>query len=108
MNFLIDKWLFIVGGIFAWSFIYVLVKNIFPYIGREVRKITYIYGTYQLGKEIKKGSKRVRVELKIAQDDIEKELDLLRRIERHRRLHPDEKYLKSKFEKYLQLLKSLY
>ncbi|MDP2648041.1 MAG: cohesin domain-containing protein [Candidatus Yanofskybacteria bacterium] len=37
--------------------------------------------------------------------DIEKELDLLKKVSAHRSLYPEEKYLKSKFSRYLKVLK---
>lgn len=107
LNLLIGKWLFIVAGVLIWSFVYVLIKNVFPFLGREFGKIAYIHGVYKLDKEVKKKSKKLQIELKILEDDIKKELGLLQKIKHHRPLRSDEKYLKEKLEKYSQLLKSL-
>jgi len=108
LNFLVNKWLFIVAGVLIWSFIYVLIKNVFPFIGRELRKIAYICRTYGLDKKVGKRSKKLQIELKMVQNDIKKELELLEKIRKHRGFHSsEEKYIKKKLEKYLGLLKSL-
>jgi hypothetical protein len=70
--------------------------------------MAYICRTYGLDKKVGKRSKKLQIELKMVQNDIKKELELLEKIRKHRGFHSsEEKYIKKKLEKYLGLLKSL-
>ncbi|MDO8496102.1 MAG: cohesin domain-containing protein [bacterium] len=82
-------------------------KKILPSIVEISNKITYIASEYGASKKLKKLDNKTRFELRLLREDLKRELDLLKRIEDHRKLHPDEQYLKNKLENYHNLLKNM-
>ncbi len=107
LDFAANQWLWILLallGIFTGMF---LIKEAYPALALEFQKIRYISNEYKLHKELGTKTKKTIVELKLLNNDIKKELALLDKIEQHRGLQSDEKYLKEKLEKYLQILKTI-
>ena len=100
------QWYVILAIAAVGAVIYILVNKVTPVIIKEVKEFIYVMREYKTRKKLKKQDKRLQMEVEALKADIQKELDLLDKIEKHRGLHPDEKYLKSKFEKYLKIIKS--
>ncbi len=107
VNFLNKGWFLIAAGILIIVTTALIMKRIVPFLMGEIRKIRYIASEYRALKQLKKLDNKTRVELKLLRDDLKRELDLLNRIENHRRLHSDEQYLKNKLENYHNLLKNM-
>ncbi len=107
INFVINGWLLILVTLLAAGLAYSIVKKVVPVVEREVKKIRYIMEEYHMDKKLKKKDRKIRIEIEMIYEDIKKELALLKRIEQHRTLHPEEKYWKEKLEKYYQMIKTL-
>jgi len=84
-----------------------LVTKGIPRLAAEVEKIRFIASEYRTSKKLKRLDSKTKLEFKILQKDIKKELELLNKIASHRSLHPDEQYLRNKLEKYYNILKKL-
>lgn len=107
INFIANRWNLLIILIAAGTVIsQTFIKGI-PYFAAEIKKIRFIASEYKALKNLKKLDSKTRIELKIIEKDIKKELELLVKISSHRQLHPDEQYLKNKLLKYIALLKSL-
>lgn len=85
----------------------ILIKiKVIPFIAEEVARLIYISKEYKFNK-LKKRGKKMQIEIRELYDDVQKELALLKKIEQHRNLHPEEKYWKEKVEKYHNIIKKL-
>ncbi|KKS24825.1 MAG: hypothetical protein A2736_02695 [Candidatus Yanofskybacteria bacterium RIFCSPHIGHO2_01_FULL_41_27] len=84
-----------------------LVTKGIPYFVAEIKKLQFIASEYHASKKLKKLDSKTKLELKILEKDIKKELELLSKIAHHRSLHPDEQYLRSKLERYRNIIKNI-
>ena len=107
INLLSRGWLLIMVGAVIASLVILTIKNVAPFIADETRKIRYIASEYRASKKLKKLDSKTKLELKILEKDIKKELELLNKIANHRSLHSDEQYLRNKLEKYYNVIKKL-
>lgn len=108
LDFLVNKWLWIIIALLGVAAVIAFVEKVVPILVLEWQRLRYISGEYKLDKELGAKTRKTLFELEILNSDIKKELALLNKIEDHRGLHRDEKYLKEKLEKYSKLLKSLH
>lgn len=107
INLLSKGWFLIALGAAMASFVVMIIKKVAPFIADETRKIRYIASEYRASKKLKKIDSKTKLELKILEKDIKKELELLAKIANHRSLHSNEQYLRNKLEKYHNILKKL-
>ena len=107
INFVINGWLLIFATLLIIGLVYAMVKKAVPAVKREIKKIRHIMGEYRMDKKLKKKDRKIRLEIRMISEDIRKELALLKKIESHRHLHPDEQYLKNKLETYINLITSM-
>ncbi|MBI2063577.1 MAG: hypothetical protein HYT65_01120 [Candidatus Yanofskybacteria bacterium] len=84
-----------------------LIARGIPYFAEEIKKLQFIASEYRTSKKLKKLGSKTKLELKILEEDIKKELELLNKIAAHRSLHPDEQYLRDKLKKYYSTLRKL-
>lgn len=102
-----EGWFIILAAIIVAGLIKLFIIKIVPYLKTEFAKISYISREYKVSKKLKKQNRKVYFELKTLSEDLQKELALLKRIEQHRTLHPEEKYWKEKLQKYYNIIKTL-
>ena len=107
IKLIMSGWLFIFITLFIGGLIYAIAEKVIPAVRHEIKKINYLMGEYRLDKKLKNKDSKIRLEIRVISEDIKKELALLKKIENHRRLHPDEKYLKNKLERYSNLIKNM-
>ena len=107
VRFLSEGWFLIAVVAIIASLFILIVKRVVPHLSGEIEKIRYIASEYRAQKKLKKLDHKTKLELKILEKDIKKELDLLNKIADHRSLHPEEAYLRTKLDKYYNTLKKL-
>lgn len=107
VNLLSKGWLLIALGAFLVFLVMIIVNKLVPLATNEIRKIKHIASEYHNLNKLKRLNSRAKLELKILEKDLKKELELLSKIAHHRTLHPDEQYLKNKLERYYNILKKL-
>ncbi len=107
LNFIFNQWLLLLALLVIGALVGQLVAKGVPRLSGEIEKIRYIASEYRNQKKLKKLDHKTKLELKILEKDIKKELDLLNKIADHTPLHPEESYLRNKLEKYYNTLKKL-
>ncbi len=107
LNFIFNQWLLLLVLLVVGALVGQLIAKGVPHLSGEIEKIRYIASEYRNQKKLKKLDHKTKMELKILEKDIKKELDLLNKIAGHRPLHPEESYLKNKLDKYYNTLKKL-
>lgn len=107
MNFIINGWVLIIAGVAVFALILAFIKKAIPFLTTEISRFVHIAREYKLSKDLRGQNKKLQFELRTLRTDLEKELDLLKKIKRHRGLSSSEEYFKAKIEKYLKLTKSL-
>ena len=107
LNFMFRQRLPLLALLVVGALVGQLVAKGAPRLSGEIEKIRYIASEYRAQKKLKKLDHKTKLELKILEKDIKKELDLLNKIADHRSLHPEEAYLRTKLDKYYNTLKKL-